>query len=114
MKLLRLRLTPLTLVLFSLLAIVLLVTTTSPNTHILLSISFFLLTYIFLISLGYFLLGLMTKGVSVKNRRRVQIGSAFVVIAMMFQTTSSLNLISALTLLILGIGFLFYSDKRNF
>lgn len=109
----KLRSTPVSFTILSLIAMTALVMTTSPATNILYSVVFFLLAYIFLISLGYLIGSLGGHLLSAKAKRRLKIIAAFIVITAMFQSTKSLNWISALTLLILALGFLFYSDRRG-
>ena len=113
MKLIRFRSAPVIFFLLSLAAIIILVAATSPVTNILFSVVFFLISLILLINLGYLIGGLSGRSLSLKTKRRIKIVAAFIVITAMFQSSQSLNWISALTLLILAAGFLFYSDRRG-
>ena len=94
-------------------ALSLLVTLTSPLENIAFTAVFFVLLLILLISSGYSLL-YIRRGVapSAKSRFRIVILAVFIVIALMFRSARSLNLIDILILILVSLGLLFYSSKR--
>ncbi len=86
---------------------------TSPLKDIAYTALFFVILFIFLVSFGYSL-SYIRRGAppKSKNRSRIIIISVFIVIALMFRSAQSLNLIDVLILILVVIGLLFYSSKR--
>jgi hypothetical protein len=97
----------------SLAAMLLLLTLTTPVSNIMLGLAFFTLMLVFLISLGYLLLGLGGRSIGRQARISVILISTFLVLAAMFQSVQSLNWATGLTLTLLGLGMLFYTSRRS-
>lgn len=73
---------------------------------------FFAILFIFLLSLGYLLVGLSSDKISHRLRPKILIISIFLVIILMFRSAGSLNWVDILVMLLLSGGLLFYSGRR--
>ena len=86
---------------------------TSPLDRVGLAIIFFAALLIFLVSLGYLVVGLQIGRVSPKNRSRIVIASVFLLILLMFRSAGSLGWVDAIVLWAITSGLLFYSSRRG-
>src|SRR5437868_3261404 len=101
-------------VLTSLVALAVLMTSTSPTNNIIYTVAFFGLALLFLISLGYFIVRIQTGEVSTKNRYRIVTLSLVLLILLMFRSAQSLSWVDGLILLLIGFGLVFYISKRSY
>jgi hypothetical protein len=93
-------------------ALVLLTGLTSPVSNIEFALVFFGLLFVFLISFGHLWVFLRKGQLGPKSRGRIVIISVFVVLALMFSSSQSLNWVDGLILLLVLGGLLFYSSRR--
>lgn len=96
----------------SFLAIFLILILTSPVKNITYAALFFLALMIFLVSLGYLTVQLQAGRVRARDRRRIYIISALLLVLVMFRSAQSLSWVDIVTLLLISSGLLFYSDRR--
>ncbi|HEX5448161.1 MAG TPA: hypothetical protein VFW90_03105 [Candidatus Saccharimonadales bacterium] len=101
---------PLTLI--SLAAIIILVLSTNPVSHIIYAVLFFGLALLFFISCGYLLVRLQTGAVSAKNKYRVVVISLVILVFLMFVGSQSLSWVDGLILALIGFGLVFYISRR--
>jgi hypothetical protein len=104
---------PMMIAAISLVAILLLVSLTTPVSNIMMGLAFFSLSLVFLISTGFFLLSFGGRSPGRRARLAVILISTFLVLAAMFQSVQSLNWATGLTLTFLALGMLFYSSRRS-
>lgn len=97
----------------SFLCILLLAVLTSPVSAISYAITFFVILLIFLVSTGYCVVIMQNGQIRPKDRYRIFIISLLILVAIMLRSAQSLNLIDAITLLLVGIGLLIYSGRRS-
>jgi hypothetical protein len=68
---------------------------------------------VLLVSFGHFLAYLRAPYISIKTKYKIYLLSLLVVVALMFRSAQSLNLVDLLILIILTFGLVFYSSKRT-
>jgi inner membrane protein involved in colicin E2 resistance len=102
-----------TLCLASLAALAILTTSTNPTDNIIVTAFFFGLVFIFMMSLGLFIIRLQTGEVSHKNRYRIVTISLIFLILLMFRSAKSLNWVDGIILLLIGFGLVFYISRRS-
>jgi hypothetical protein len=98
----------------SFLALVILLTSTSPADNIIYSAFFFGLALVFLVSTGYTVVRLQAGTVSNKNRYRIIALSLVFLILLMFRSAQSLNWVYGVILILIGFGLVFYISKRSY
>jgi len=96
----------------SLLALFLLMLLSSPVNKIGYAVVFFAVLLMALISLGYLLVAIWGAEANAKNRYRIVVVSLFIVIALMFRSAQSFNLVDALIVVLVAFGLLFYGGRR--
>jgi hypothetical protein len=99
--------------LFSLLALIILMSLTNPVDNIIYAAAFFGLALIFLLSLGYFTVRLQTGEVNAKNGYRVVASSLILLILVMFLSAQSLSWVDGIILVLIGFGLVFYISRRS-
>jgi hypothetical protein len=109
----RLKLSGLT-ALSSFLALAILMMATRPLDNLIFTALFFVLSLLFLTSLGFFIVRLQTKEVSPKNRYRVVAISLLVIILVMFRSAKSLSWVDAVIFILFGFGLVFYISRRSY
>jgi hypothetical protein len=97
----------------SLLALIILTTSTNPIDNVIYTAFFFGLALIFFLSTGFFMVRLQTGEVSHKNRYRIVTLSLVFLILMMFRSAQSLSWVDGIILLLIGFGLVFYISKRS-
>lgn len=95
----------------SFLCLILIMSLTSPTSHIVASVFFFLFLLTFLISGGYAYFGSKNR-LNPGLKFKIVAVSLFVVIAIMFRSSQSLGLVDALIFLLSIGGIIFYADRR--
>lgn len=97
----------------SLAAMIILAASTNPLDNVIYSTIFFGLALIFMISLGFFLVGVQTGRLSSKNRYRTVTLSLVLVVLLMFRSARSLNWVDGIILALIGFGLVFYISMRS-
>jgi hypothetical protein len=97
----------------SLLGLIVLLTSTNPVDRAVYAVFFFALALVFMISLGYLLVGVQLGVVSSKNRYRIAAISLLILTLMMFRSAQSLNWVDAVILLLISFGLVFYISRRG-
>ncbi len=97
----------------SLIALAVLMTTTSPVDNIIYAAVFFGLALVFLLSVGYFMVRLQTGEVSPKNKYRIVALSLVLIILLMFRSAQSLSWVDGVILILIGFGLAFYISRRS-
>ncbi len=97
----------------SFLCILLLVTFTSPVRQIGYAIVFFIALAILLSSLGYLLSYWQTGAVTPRTKIRIIIVSVSVTILLMLLSSQSLSWIDLLIVILVALGLIFYSGRRQ-
>ena len=100
------------LALASFLALVILMISTNPIDKIIYAIVFFVLAMVFMISFGFFFIGLQKGAVGIKDRFRIMAISLIVLTLLMFRSAQSLNWVDALILVLICFGLGFYISRR--
>ena len=100
------------LALVSFLALVALMLSTNPVDKIMYAVVFFVLALIFMISFGFFFIGLQKGQISAKDRFRVIAVSLIILTLLMFRSAQSLNWVDALILVLICFGLGFYISRR--
>jgi hypothetical protein len=96
----------------SLLALVILMSSTNPVDKIIYAVLFFVLAFIFIVSLGYLMVRLQLGEISSKNRYRIVALSLVFLSLLMFRSAQSLNWVDGLILLLITFGLGFYISRR--
>lgn len=96
----------------SLLAVVALMTATSPVNNLIYAVFFFVFILIFLVSFGYLFIRAQMGEVSPKNRYRIVALSLLLIILVMFRSAQSLNWVDGVILLLIAFGLVFYISRR--
>ncbi|MBI5906457.1 hypothetical protein HY857_00190 [Candidatus Saccharibacteria bacterium] len=96
----------------SFLSMIILAMTTSPIEKVTYAVLFFCLAMVFLVSLGYLLIGLHQGRVSPKNRYRIFILSFLILVGLMLLSSQALNWVDGVVLALIGCGLWFYSGRR--
>ena len=86
--------------------------TTNPVDKIIYALVFFGLSLVFMVSLGFLMVGLQLGEVSAKNRYRIIAVSLIFLIFLMFRSARSLNWVDGLTLVLISFGLVFYISRR--
>jgi len=86
---------------------------TSPVENVIYTALFFGLAFVFLVSLGNFLVRLQAGEVSAKNRYRTVSLSLVLLILVMFRSAQSLSWVDGIILVLIGFGLVFYISKRS-
>lgn len=100
------------LALFSFLALVIVMLSTNPVDKIIYAVVFFVLALVFMISFGFFFIGLQKGVISTKDRFRIIAISLIVLTLLMFRSAQSLNWVDALILVFICFGLGFYISRR--
>ena len=93
--------------------VVLLLLSTSPIDKAIYAVAFFGLVLVFMISLGYLVVGLQNGRVVPKNRYRIAAVSLLTLSLLMLRSTQSLSWQDAVILLLIGFGLVFYISRRS-
>lgn len=93
--------------------LILLLLTTSPIDKAIYAVAFFALVLVFMISLGYLVVGLQNGRVAQKSRYRIAAISLLILSLLMLRSTQSLNWQDAVILLLIGFGLVFYISRRS-
>lgn len=96
----------------ALVALLILVLSTSPVRDVGYALSFFALLLLLLVSLGYLWVSWRVGNVKPKTRYRIFIISIFIVVAAMFKSAGSLSLADGLVVILIVFGLLFYFARR--
>ena len=96
----------------SFIGLAVLMVSTNPIDKIIYAAVFFVLGLIFLISFGYWMVGVQTGEVSSKNRYRIVAISLIILTLLMFRSAQSLNWVGALILVLISFGLVFYISRR--
>jgi len=99
--------------LISFVALAVLMMATSPVENVIYTALFFGLAFVFLVSLGNFLVRLQAGEVSAKNRYRTVSLSLVLLILVMFRSAQSLSWVDGIILVLIGFGLVFYISKRS-
>jgi len=100
------------LALTSFLALVIIMLSTNPVDKIIYAVVFFVLALIFMISFGFFFLGVQKGVVGTKDRFRIIALSLVILTLLMFRSAQSLNWVDALILVFICFGLGFYISRR--
>jgi len=100
------------LALISFLALVILMLSTNPVDKIIYAVVFFVLALVFMISFGFFFIGLQKGTVGTKDRFRIIAVSLIILTLLMFRIAQSLNWVDALLLAFICFGLGFYISRR--
>jgi hypothetical protein len=100
------------LALTSFLALVIIMLSTNPVDKIIYAVVFFVLALIFMISFGFFFLGVQKGAVGTKDRFRIIALSLVILTLLMFRSAQSLNWVDALILVFICFGLGFYISRR--
>ncbi len=104
---------PLLIALASLVAIIFLITLTSPVSNLLVGLIFFGLGLILLINIGFLLLSIGGRTPQRRTKINLIVICTFMVLAAMFMSVQSFNWASGITLALLACGMLFYTSRRS-
>lgn len=97
----------------SLLALAVLMMTTSPVDNIIYAAAFFALALMFLLSLGYFIVRLQTGEMTPKSKYRIVAISLVLLVLLMFRSAQSLSWVDGIILMMIGFGLAFYISRRS-
>lgn len=86
--------------------------TTSPVDNLIYAVFLFVLLLVFLVALGYFVVGTQMSEVSSKNRYRIVTLSLILVTLLMFRSAQSLSWVDGVILALIGFGLVFYISRR--
>jgi hypothetical protein len=100
------------LALLSFLALIALMLLTNPVDKIIYAVFFFALALVFMISFGFFFIGIQKGTVGTKDRFRVIALSLVILTLLMFRSAQSLNWVDALILVFICFGLGFYISRR--
>jgi hypothetical protein len=100
------------LALLSFLALIALMLLTNPVDKIIYAVFFFALALEFMISFGFFFIGIQKGTVGTKDRFRVIALSLVILTLLMFRSAQSLNWVDALILVFICFGLGFYISRR--
>lgn len=100
------------LALLSFLALVVLMLSTNPVDKIIYAVFFFALALVFMISFGFFFIGIQKGTVGIKDRFRIIAISLVILTLLMFRSAQSLNWVDALILVFICFGLGFYISRR--
>jgi len=100
------------LALTSLLALVILMVSTNPVDKIFYAVVFFVVALVFMVSFGFFFIGLQKGLVGTKDRFRIIVISLIILTLLMFRSAQSLNWVDALILVLICFGLGFYISRR--
>jgi hypothetical protein len=100
------------LALLSFLALIALMLLTNPVDKIIYAVIFFALALVFMISFGFFFIGIQKGTVGTKDRFRVIALSLVILTLLMFRSAQSLNWVDALILVFICFGLGFYISRR--
>jgi hypothetical protein len=100
------------LALTSFLGLVTIMVSTNPVDKIIYAVVFFGLALIFMISFGFFFIGLQKGVVGSKDRFRIIAVSLIILTLLMFRSAQSLNWVDALILVLICFGLGFYISRR--
>jgi hypothetical protein len=100
------------LALASFLTLVILMVSTNPIDKIIYAVVFFVLALVFMISFGFFFIGLQKATVGTKDRFRIIAIGLIVLTLLMFRSAQSLNWVDALILVLICFGLGFYISRR--
>jgi hypothetical protein len=100
------------LALASFLGLVIIMFSTNPVDKIIYAAVFFGLALIFMISFGFFFIGMQKGMVGTKDRFRIIAVSLIILTLLMFRSAQSLNWVDALILVLICFGLGFYISRR--
>jgi hypothetical protein len=96
----------------SLLGILLCATLTDPLSNIAYIVLFFILLFVFFISVGHLIVFLRSGNLTNRGRYRIFVLSTLALIVLMFLSAQSLSLVDFLILILIAFGVLFYGVRR--
>ena len=85
---------------------------TNPIDKVIYAVVFFILALVFMVSFGFFFIGLQKGEVSNKDRFRIIAISLVILTLLMFRSAQSLNWVDALILIFICFGLGFYISRR--
>jgi hypothetical protein len=85
---------------------------TDPLNNIAYIAIFFILLFIFFISVGHLIVNLRSGQVSTRGKYRIFVLSTLAIIVLMFLSAQSLSLVDFLILILIAFGLLFYGARR--
>jgi hypothetical protein len=100
------------LALLSFLALIALMLLTNPVDRIIYAVFFFALALVFMVSFGFFFIGIQKGKAGIKDRFRIIAVSLVILTLLMFRSAQSLNWVDALILVFICFGLGFYISRR--
>lgn len=100
------------LALLSFLVLIALMLLTNPVDKIIYAVFFFALALVFMISFGFFFIGIQKGAVGTRDRFRIIAISLIILTLLMFRSAQSLNWVDALILALICFGLGFYISRR--
>jgi amino acid permease len=96
----------------SLLGILLCAILTDPLSNIAYIVLFFILLFVFFVSVGHLIVFLRSGNLTNRRRYRIFVLSTLALIVLMFLSAQSLSLVDFLILILIAFGVLFYGARR--